>query len=98
MKNLLIVGMLFMTLISFGQVDSVEVDKKKLDSLLVTIKKDRKKFDTLEDTFSEKDLIFKPIVDELGLRSIEVKQADRLLWIYLIDSKTYKIKAEIDWR
>jgi hypothetical protein len=98
MKNLLIVGMLFIAISSFGQAGSVEVDKEKLDSLLETIKKDKKKFDTLEEKFSEMDLIFEPIINETGLKAIEIKHADRLLFIYYVDSKTYKITEIIDWR
>jgi hypothetical protein len=100
MKGLLILVLMLVTTCSFGQgqTDSVKVDKDKLNSLIETIKKDKKKFDTFEKDFSEDKLSFKPIIGKMGLTSIEVKQEERLLYIFDIDPKTYRITGEYDWR
>jgi hypothetical protein len=98
MRQLLIIGLLLVTIISFGQDDSVKVDKKKLKSLLETIKKDKKRFNTFDKDFSDKDLIFKPIIEKTGLTGIEVKLLDKLIYEFHIDPKTYKITAEDDLR
>lgn len=98
MKIFLIVGFSFLAIASFGQADSTSVDRSELKRLLTKVQKNKKKFDTLEKDFSEKELRFTPIIDKSGLTSIQVKQKDRLLYIFEIDPKTYKIIGEIDWR
>lgn len=98
MRRLLFIGLLLGTINSFGQVDSVNVDKTKLKSLLETVKKDMKKFDTFDKDFSEKDLKFLPVIEKSGLTRIEVKLRDKLIYEFLIDPKTYEIVAEDDLR
>jgi hypothetical protein len=98
MRRLLFIGLLLGTINSFGQVDSVNVDQTKLKSLLETVKKDKKKFDTFDKDFSEKDLKFSPVIEKSGLTRIEVKLRDKLIYEFLIDPKTYKIVAEDDLR
>jgi hypothetical protein len=98
MRRLLFIGLLLGTINSFGQVDSVNVDQTKLKSLLETVKKDKKKFDTFDKDFSEKDLKFSPVIEKSGLTRIEAKLRDKLIYEFLIDPKTYKIVAEDDLR